>query len=163
MFPVGEYEHRAEAARKAVLEFNRRYMARGGVIGIVVTALLIVIGWGLLVAERAALPFVAIGAVSTVVAVWQGVDALKNGGVQEAADGITNRRVFGRLHWPWDDIDSFTSARSRVFVVLGDKRVAPLIGIAQGYRNTWKGGETRDIVAVLNERLELWRAHQAGR
>jgi hypothetical protein len=33
-----------------------------------------------------------------------------------------------------------------------------LVGVSQGSRTRWDGGETRDIVTVLNERLELWRS-----
>ncbi len=46
--------------------------------------------------------------------------------------------------------------RVRVFTKDGDK--ALLLGASQGRRVVWDGGETTDIVGVLNERLRDWRS-----
>jgi hypothetical protein len=39
---------------------------------------------------------------------------------------------------------------------------ARLIGTTQGARIAWDTRETRDVVAVLNERLRLWKAVDDG-
>lgn len=112
----------------------------------------------LLVSERAAALFVVIAVAGGVFAIWQGSAALRNGGVREGPDAMTNRRFTAYVHWRWRDIERFDHVGSRVYVVPRTGRAIPLIGIAQGYRVTWRGGQTRDVAGLLNERLDLWRA-----
>lgn len=112
----------------------------------------------LLMAERAGVIFVAIGVAGDVTAIWQGSEAWRKSGLQEDANGITNRRFAGYMHWPWAGIEKVVHVRSRVYVILRTGQAVPLIGIAQGYRTTWCGDATRDIAGVLNDRLALWRA-----
>lgn len=118
--------------------------------------------WVLLIAEHAAFPFIAVGVVATLLGVWQGVDLTRNGGVRESPGGITNRRTFGYRHWGWDEIEKFTHVRSHVYLVTRDRVVCQLAGVNEGWRNTWDGGETRELTALLNERLATWQSRRAG-
>lgn len=124
-------------------------------------ALVFALAWILLIAEHAAFAFMAIGAVATLACVWQGIDVVRNAGVTETAAGISSRRVFGYRHWRWDEIHEFTSVRSRVYLVTQDRQVCPLAGINEGCRNFWDDGETRQITALLNERLAARRGRSA--
>ena len=45
-----------------------------------------------------------------------------------------------------------------VYVRLTDGNRRRLTNLLQGQRVLWDGGETKDIVGVLNERLAEWRA-----
>jgi hypothetical protein len=115
--------------------------------------LMLVLAWWGLIAERAGLVFVAVAGAGTILAVWQAAAVWRNGGVRETLDGITNRRMVRHLHWRWEEIDEFTHVGPRVYLVTRDRRTWPLIGVAQGWRIVWKGGESRDIVGVLNRDL----------
>jgi|ERR1022692_1069098 hypothetical protein len=114
----------------------------------------------LAVDEHAGIVFVVIMGVAGVWTVGMGERAVRTGGLYETTDGITNRRLlgFGCRREQWRDIDRFHNVRARVFVVRRDGSPWPLIGVAQGSRTKWDGGETRDIVTTLNERLELWQS-----
>lgn len=114
----------------------------------------------LAVTERAGIVFVVIMAAAAVWTVGMGERGVRTGGLYETANGITNRRLlgFGCRQEQWCDIDRFHSAKARVLVIRRDGSAWPLVGVSQGSRTTWDGGETRDIVAVLNERLGLWRS-----
>ena len=143
--------------------FDRRYAMRKVIIRAQVGfAVLFVLAWALLITERAGLVFIAIGVLATAAEVWQGVDVVRNGGVRETPVGITNRRVFGYQRWPWEEIDSFKHVRSRVYLVTRDGRLCPLTGVNEGWRNSWDGGETREITALLNDRLSTWQAEQSA-
>ena len=121
----------------------------------------VVLCWVLMISEHAAFPFVAIAAIATLMAVWQGVDVVRNGGVLETPEGITNRRVFGYKRWRWGEIERFTHVRSRVYLVTSDRRVWPLAGVNEGWLNVWEDGQTREITALLNERLNFWLSERA--
>jgi hypothetical protein len=119
----------------------------------------IVASWILLVAERAGLIWIAITLLATVWSVVQGVALWTKGGVQEGPAGISNRRVFGGTNtWQWANIERFSNRGSRVYVVLKSQRAWPLVGVAQGHRNLWQGGNTLDIVHELNKRLAARRS-----
>lgn len=96
-----------------------------------VLLVLLALSWVLAIAEHASFLFVATAAIFTVVAVWQLVDVLKNGGVHKTPDGITNRRAFGYRQWRWEAIEEFTNVRSRLYLVTRDRRSWPLLGVAE--------------------------------
>jgi hypothetical protein len=62
----------------------------------------------------------------------------------------------------WDDIERFAQSQfptSEVLIVATDGSVISLRGAtAQGSRIVWSGGDTRDIIGVLNQRLAERRA-----
>lgn len=91
-----------------------------------------------------------------VVAVWANVVAVRSG-VYERDDGITLRSLFGSTHYGWDDLDRFEHQRRGthdiVYARLTDGSRRRLTNLLQGQRVLWDGGETRDIVSVLHERL----------
>jgi hypothetical protein len=91
--------------------------------------------------------------------------AFRRAGMYESAEGIRVVNMLRSVDLRWELIARFEHAekwpRSRVLV--GENgRVVPILGTAQGARIVWKGGETRDIVGVLNERLLARRSLQAG-
>lgn len=130
------------------------HVAIGGCLVVVVAA--VVLG----LAEHAASLFMAIIGVAAVATVWQALAAIKTGGLFETVDGIVNRQLLGvgyrRL--AWGEIATFRAVRTRVFAVRRSGAPVALVGVAQGARTTWDEGETRDIVAVLNQRLKAHRA-----
>jgi hypothetical protein len=105
--------------------------------------------------------------VLALILVWEEL-ALPRAGMYESDEGI---RVVQALPWRgellrWDLIASFeqsrTWPRSRVLVLGNNGARVPVAGTAQGSRIVWDGGETRDIVATLTERLEAWRTVHGG-
>jgi hypothetical protein len=89
-------------------------------------------------------------------------------GLEESPEGYIDRNNFGRRLLRFEDIDHFDHRRTlsvdRVFAVRpGTGKADPIQGLVQGRRIVWDGGETRDIVGVLNERLEARRAARASR
>jgi hypothetical protein len=117
-------------------------------------AVVLVLVWVLGITEHAALVFLAIAAAGSALAVWQGVEPLRNGGVSETADGIANRTTFGYRRWRWDEIDHFRQVGSRVYLVTRDHKAWQLAGVNEGWRNIWGDGETRAITELLNQRLK---------
>lgn len=90
-----------------------------------------------------------------------GERVIAGGGMYESADGLT--LVFGwrAVLVRWERIASFEHSkfpRSRVLVRLRNGNAVPVTGAAHGYRTTWADGETKDIVGVLNARLQTWTA-----
>jgi hypothetical protein len=120
---------------------------------------MLIAAWVIAVSERASAVFVAIIAVATLVAVREGVGVGRNGGLHETPDGIANRHTLGYKRWVWDDIDKFTHVRRHVYVLQRDRKMALLTGVAEGGRNAWDDGETREITSLLNDRLAYWQAH----
>ena len=119
--------------------------------------------WALLIGEHAALPFVAISAVGTLFALWQSVEMVRNDGVRESSEGIANRRMFGYRRWRWEEIERFTHVQSGVYLVAQDGTATRLAGVNEGWCNAWDSGSTREITALLNDRLAAWRsAHLSG-
>lgn len=104
-------------------------------------------------------------AVLALIVVWS-ERALPRAGMYESAEGIRIVRLGGSVTLRWELIARFEHSdrrpRSRVLVVANNGQVVPIVGTAQGARIVWNGGETRDIVGVLNERLLTWRSQQAG-
>jgi hypothetical protein len=117
----------------------------------------------LVLAESAAVVFVVICAVASAYCVVLGELTIRRGGVYETATGIATRTSLGSHHETWHGIECFRAVKSRVFVIRQDGTARALRGVAQGYRIAWDGGETRDIVSVLNERLRLWRESNDAR
>jgi hypothetical protein len=68
---------------------------------------------------------------------------------------------------PWEDVVEFDHRRAgtwdRVFAKLADGRARVVPAVLQGQRVAWDGGETRDIVGVLNERLIESRTERLGK
>jgi hypothetical protein len=116
--------------------------------------------WVLLIAEHAGVVFLLIAAGATVFTIWQDAELLRNSGVRETPDGIANRQMFGDSRWRWDEIEKFTNASSRVYVLTRNRSASRLSGIAEGSRNLWEDGETRNITALLNDRLALWQTKE---
>jgi hypothetical protein len=87
------------------------------------------------------------------------------GGMYETAAGLKVVNGFGSVTHRWDLIATFEQSRarpkSRVLIVGLNGKTLPIVGTAQGARITWDGGETNDIVGVLNQRLELWCSQRA--
>ncbi len=85
-------------------------------------------------------------------------------GMFETDEGLRVVRLIGSADLRWDLIAGFEASqrppRSRVLVVAKSGRRVPIVGTAQGARIAWDGGDTRDIVGVLNERLATWRAQR---
>jgi hypothetical protein len=96
-----------------------------------------------------------------VISVWANVVAVK-GGVYEKDDGITLRSLFSSAHLGWGDLDRFEHQRRGthdfVYARLTDGSRRRVPEALQGQRVIWDGGETRDIVGVLNGRITQWRA-----
>jgi hypothetical protein len=138
----------------------RRYATRKVILRAqVVFAAVIVLAWVLLISEHAASVFLAIVVIATLLTIWQGIEGVRNAGVRETPDGITNYLMFGyRRSWRWEEIEKFAHVRSHVYVVTQDRHISQLAGVNQGWLNTWEGGETREITALLNERLAFWRS-----
>jgi hypothetical protein len=88
-------------------------------------------------------------------------------GLVEQEDGLLNLHPYGRRLVRWTDLDRFDhrkrGTKDRVYAVEGGGRWIPLIGIEEGPRVIWDGGESRDIVGVLNARLEARRAAGTAR
>jgi len=87
--------------------------------------------------------------------------SFRRGGMYETDAGLRIVTGWGSKTVPWADIASFRPAakghRGRVLLVGTNGVISPITGLAQGARICWRGGETRDIVAVLNARLDDWR------
>lgn len=92
---------------------------------------------------------------------WMGVPA----GIYESEEGLKCRWLYGSYVVPWTEIVGFNHRKSgtkdRVYAHKTNGRYRLLAGVLQGQRVVWDGGETRDIVAVLNERLATWRQMSA--
>jgi hypothetical protein len=123
-----------------------------------------VVGFGAIVLgiiEDAAALFMIMTVGFMVLAVVGGELLVRRPGLYETPEGIFSR---GRMwwerpsFWAWSDIEEFRAVRTGVFVILRDGRARPVIGVAQGHRAAWDGGETRDVAGVLNQRLEQWRS-----
>ena len=142
---------------------HRRYAVRKVIVRAQwIFAAVVIISWVIGIAEHAALLFLAIAAVGTAIAVWQGVEQVRNGGVSETVEGIANRTAFGYRRWRWDEIDRFKHVGSRVYLITRDRKAWQLAGVNEGWRNIWEGGETRAITELLNQRLQHWRSAGTG-
>jgi hypothetical protein len=107
---------------------------------------------------------VAVAAMVLVLVVVWSEYAFPKYGLYESSEGIRVVNSFGSSGLPWDRIERFEQSkdwpRSRVLIVRTDGEVVPVVGTAQGARIAWSGGETRDIVGVLNERLGVWQTQR---
>lgn len=119
----------------------------------IVMAVVLVLIWVLYITEHAGAPFVIIGVVASVFAIWQAVGVWRDGGVRETDEGITNRGILGCQRWTWDEIEKFVSVRRRTYLVTHDRSASVLFGVADGRVVVWQGGETRGITELLNQRL----------
>jgi hypothetical protein len=95
---------------------------------------------------------------------WRGVTQ----GVYECESGLRCNTALHSYVLPWRELSEFTSRRvmtwDRVFAKQTNGRFKPIPTLLQGQRVIWADGETRNIVDVLNERLEEWRGlhHPTG-
>jgi hypothetical protein len=112
----------------------------------------------LLVTEQAAPLFVAVYVVATLAAGQQGWRVWTTGGLWESEGGLSNQQLFGQRRWAWDEIERFAHVDSRVYVVTRSRKATRLVGVAEGWRNTWQDGESREITDLLNERLIAWQS-----
>jgi hypothetical protein len=142
--------------RIAVTPYARSYPEPNGPFGAV-----LILCWVLGLTEHAAAVFLLIAAAGTTLAVWQGVEQVRHGGITESADGIANRTTLGYRRWRWDEIEEFKHVGSRVYLVTRDWKASQLAGVNEGWRNIWEDGETRAITALLNQRLKYWRSGDA--
>jgi hypothetical protein len=96
-----------------------------------------------------------------VAAAWVNVIAVK-GGLYENDEGIVLKFLFRSLEYRWDDVDQFEhrlmGTHDYVYVRLVDGSCRRVINMLQGLRVIWDGGETKDIVGVLSQRLADRRA-----
>jgi hypothetical protein len=94
-------------------------------------------------------------------AVWVNVIAVR-GGLYESDEGIVLKLLFRSEGYRWDDVDQFEhrliGTHDYVYVRLVDGSRRRVINMLQGLCVIWDGGETKDIVAVLSERLADRRA-----
>jgi hypothetical protein len=151
--------------RVLMTKFDRHYsLPRATRVAIAVSYVVLLFALVLVVVERASAVFVALCGVAAAFSIWGGRVVLSRGGLYEMTDGIANRQLvwWREARWAWADIECFRSVGTSVYVVLRDGTVSALIGVAQGHRSRWDGGETRDITAVLNERLDLWRSEHGA-
>jgi hypothetical protein len=87
-------------------------------------------------------------------ALWVGVHI----GVRETEEGLASQFSFMRPFVAWDDIETFETPKdppfgwTKVYArCRSGKRVT--LAVMQDRQVVWQGGETRDIVSVLTERL----------
>jgi hypothetical protein len=82
-------------------------------------------------------------------------------GVYEGAKGIAVRRYFSKWSADWTELAGFEHQRigthDFAYARLNDGSRRVLSGVLQGQRVVWNGGETRDIVGLLNERRAVHR------
>jgi hypothetical protein len=106
---------------------------------------------------------IVLGVWIIVISVWANVFGVKVG-VYEHDDGITLRSFFGSTSYGWEDLDRFEhqhrGTHDIVYARLTDGSRRRMTNLLQGQRVFWDGGETRDIVSVLNERLAERRARR---
>lgn len=146
--------------------FDRRYRPplAGLWYRVVFMAFVAVIFVALLIAVGAWVAVAVTVVATALVVVWLIRGFARKWGLHESAEAITSITVIGSVEVPWNRIDRFKTEgqqgrsrrRVRVFTKDGDK--ALLLGASQGRRVVWDGGETTDIVGVLNERLRDWRS-----
>ena len=86
-------------------------------------------------------------------------------GLEESPAGFIDHRNFGSRRLTFEDIERFdhrkTLSVDRVYAVRRDGKGVPIQGLVQGRRMIWDGGETNDIVGVLNDRLHDRHAARA--
>lgn len=84
-----------------------------------------------------------------------GEAVLVKAGLTERPDGLCNAHQFGRELIPWSDVARFEAQRVGlkrvVYLVDHEGRSREIPSLLEGRRVVWDGGETRSIVAVLNE------------
>jgi hypothetical protein len=104
---------------------------------------------------------IALGVFLIAMALWANVLAA-TAGVHEEESGILLRSLVNTSRYEWNQLTGFCDARKGthdyVYAELADGSRRRLTNVLQGQRVVWDGGETRDIVGVLNERLAEWRA-----
>lgn len=140
----------------------RRYVSRAGLRSLAIVVPVYLLPAIVVVAGHRSPVALAVLAVGIAVTGLFVGDALFRGGVRESPSGISNRRGFVEARWEWTEIDHFANNHNRVVVVLRDNRKHSLRGVAQGQVVKWQGGETRDIVGLLNARLDASRGARSG-
>lgn len=128
-------------------------------VAIGITGLLVVAAVVLLAAERGGLVFFMIDAIALFIGVPYAVRALRSSGLVVTERGVRSPRKFGGAdEWTWREIEGFTSVGQRVYVKLHSGQRVRLVGVAQGSKMVWQGGETRDVVGELNAALKASRS-----
>jgi hypothetical protein len=94
--------------------------------------------------------------------VAQGERTTIHTGLEERADGFVDHGNFGSRFIALADVERFEEGPgpfgTRVWAVCPEGRPRLIQGVFQGRRVAWDGGETRDIISVLNERLAAARS-----
>lgn len=80
-------------------------------------------------------------------------------GLEECPEGFIDRHNFGSRRLRLEEVARFESAKTlgvgRVYAVRrSDGKRVPVPGLTQGRLMVWDGGETHDIVSILNDRLQ---------
>ena len=150
----GGYRYYKSARLRSAVLFLYAYAASGAGLGVLATAV-----------ESKTFPVLtaAIGGAGLVVVALWGESIVMKTGLEECPRGFVDHRNIGSRLLLLEDITRFDHRRllsvDRVYAVRvqgsgGD----PIQGLLQGRRVVWDGGETHDIVEVLNTRLEARRA-----
>jgi Bacterial PH domain len=121
--------------------------------------------FGYLKYDNPSLPVaIVFAALFMAVVAWGEMRGVKQG-LYESEVGVRCVTFYGTCILPWADLVEFDHRRAgtwdRVYAKLADGEVKVLPAVFQGQRVVWDGGETRNIVGVLNDRLAEVRAANA--
>jgi hypothetical protein len=122
--------------------------------------------FGYLKYDNPALPVAIVFAVLFMaIVVWGETRGVKQG-LYESEVGVSCVTFYSTYMLPWEDLVEFDHRRAgtwdRVYAKLTDGRFRVLPAVLQGQRVIWDGGETRNIVEVLNDRLAETQAARVG-
>jgi hypothetical protein len=96
---------------------------------------------------------------------WGETTIVKTGLVESDA-GLRYRHSFGSRFVPWESIVRFEhrqiTNKKVIVAILQDGRARSFDVILEGQRVIWRGGETRNLTAVLNDRLCAARRYAAA-
>ena len=159
--PVGARPSSARAARRMRLtaeEVERYYRLRWTRATTLLLTVLYGIIWLLLAVSRgeSSWPVVVAGGclLLAILVWWNFVSAFV--GVYEVAGGIVARGPWRDRWFDWAELSGFydqLGTKDVVYARLRSGSRCKLSNLLQGQRVVWEGGETRDIVGVLTERL----------
>lgn len=155
--PLDGYRYYQSARLRSGVLFLYAYAAIGAAVTVLATAI-----------DSKTFPVLvaAIGGAGFVAVVLWGERVVMKTGLEECPHGFIDHKNFGSRLLRLEDIQRFDHRRvlsvDRVYAVRvqGD-RGDPIQGLIQGRRIVWDGGETDDIVDVLNARLHARRTNVA--
>jgi hypothetical protein len=103
-------------------------------------------------------PFTVAWYVLTAFQAVRGERLIRRGGTYETEETIRLGSNTAARHVCWRDRAAFEQVNGtrRVAVRMRDGTAQPANNL-QGSRIVWNGGETKDIISVLNERAATWR------